>query len=47
MQNAVCYGPTFAMNDLDAVTSLMPKDLALGQVVPFELEITVDWVDGA
>ncbi|HEY3311314.1 MAG TPA: hypothetical protein VGK00_06700 [Anaerolineales bacterium] len=41
MKDAVAYGPTFAPNNLDAVTSLMPKNLALGQIVPFEIEIAV------
>ncbi|WP_321420770.1 hypothetical protein [uncultured Methanomethylovorans sp.] len=41
LANAVAYGPTFKSSDLDAVTSLMPKNLALGQVVPFEMEIAV------
>ena len=39
MKDAVCY-PTYPTQP-DAVTSLMPKDLALGQVVPFELEVKV------
>ncbi|HEX2915372.1 MAG TPA: DUF11 domain-containing protein, partial [Chloroflexia bacterium] len=42
LHNAVAYGPTFGSNNLDAVTSLAPKDLALGQIVPFELEINVN-----
>ncbi len=42
LTNAVAYGPTFIPSDLDAVTSLMPKDLALGQIVPFEVEINVN-----
>jgi uncharacterized repeat protein (TIGR01451 family) len=41
LTNAVAYGPTNSTNNLDAVTSLMPKDMALGQIVPFEIEIKV------
>jgi hypothetical protein len=41
MQNAVAYGPTFSSSNLDAVTSLMPRTMALGQIVPFEIEIAV------
>ncbi|MBN1193286.1 MAG: DUF11 domain-containing protein [Coriobacteriia bacterium] len=41
-QHAVAYGPTNASNDLDAVASLTPDGMTLGQVVPFELI-----VDGA
>ncbi|NOR49079.1 MAG: DUF11 domain-containing protein, partial [Methanosarcinaceae archaeon] len=41
LTDAVAYGPTFIPSDLDAVTSLAPKDLALGQIVPFEVEIAV------
>ena len=41
LDNAVAYGPTFSTNNLDAVTSLAPKDMALGQIVPFEMEIKV------
>ena len=37
----MAYGPTYASNDRDAVTSLMPKDMMLGQVVPYELVIEV------
>ena len=33
--------PDLSASNLDAVTSLMPKDLGLGQVVPFELEVKV------
>ena len=40
--DAVAYGPTFSSSNLDAVTSLAPEDLALGQIVPFEIEIKVD-----
>ena len=39
LADAVLYGPTDAKNDLDAVASLMPKDMALGQVVPWEIEV--------
>jgi len=41
LDNAVAYGPTFSTNNLDAVTSLAPKDMALGQIVPFQMEIKV------
>lgn len=39
LKDAVAYGPT--ATSLDAVTSVSPKSMALGQVVPFELEIKV------
>ena len=39
LANAVAYGPT--SSSLDAVTSLAPRDMALGQVVPYEMVITV------
>jgi uncharacterized repeat protein (TIGR01451 family) len=39
LANAVAYGPT--SSNLDAVTSLAPRDMALGQVVPYEMVITV------
>lgn len=42
IDNAVAYGPTFVSSDLDAVTSLAPKDMALGQIVPFEMIINVN-----
>ncbi|MDV6348274.1 hypothetical protein R2083_12185 [Nitrosomonas sp. Is35] len=42
IDNAVAYGPTFTSSDLDAVTSLTPKDMALGQIVPFEMIISVN-----
>ncbi|HEY3290919.1 MAG TPA: DUF11 domain-containing protein, partial [Anaerolineae bacterium] len=41
LANAVAYG-TFAKNGLDAVTSLAPKNMILGQIVPFEMEINVN-----
>ena len=41
LPDAVAYGPTAAPSHLDAVTSIMPKNLALGQIVPFEIEIAV------
>jgi len=41
LQHAVAYGPTYTSSNYDAVQSLMPKNLALGQVVPFILEIKV------
>lgn len=40
--DAVAYGGSFAAPVSDAVESLMPKDLALGQVVPFEIVITAN-----
>ncbi|MBK5308019.1 MAG: DUF11 domain-containing protein [Frankiaceae bacterium] len=39
LSNAVAYGP--GPTALDALTSLQPRDLVLGQVVPFEMEIGV------
>ncbi|MFZ2499074.1 DUF11 domain-containing protein, partial [Methanosarcina sp.] len=39
LANAVAYGPTGS--SLDAVTSLSPQGLALGQIVPYEMVITV------
>ena len=42
LANAVAYASPATSNNLDAVTSLAPKDLALGQIVPFEVEITVN-----
>lgn len=41
LADAVAYASPPIPSNLDAVTSLMPKDLALCQVVPFILEITV------
>lgn len=41
LPHAVAYASPATPTNLDAVTSLSPKDLALGQVVPFELEIVV------
>jgi len=41
LADAVAYGPTFVPSDLDAVPSLEPKDMALGQIVPYELEVAV------
>ena len=38
LKNAVAYAPSGL---LDAVSSLAPKDLAIGQIVPFEVVITV------
>ncbi len=40
LKDAVAYDYAFTPR-LDAVTSLMPKDMALGQIVPFEIEIKV------
>lgn len=39
--NAVAYASPFATKNRDAVSSLSPKDLALGQIVPYEMEIVV------
>ncbi len=39
LRNAVAFGPTGST--LDALTSLEPEYMALGQVVPFEVVITV------
>jgi len=41
LPNAVLYGPTYSSSNIDAVTSLAPRTLALGQIVPFEVEISV------
>jgi uncharacterized repeat protein (TIGR01451 family) len=41
LQNAVAYASPFSSKNLDAVPSLAPQDMALGQVVPFEMEIKV------
>jgi uncharacterized repeat protein (TIGR01451 family) len=41
LDNAVAYGATFSSNNLDAVTSLAPKNMALGQIVPFQMAISV------
>ncbi|MGB9928047.1 MAG: DUF7507 domain-containing protein, partial [Methanosarcina sp.] len=38
LANAVAYGTS---SSLDAVTSLAPRDMALGQIVPYEMVITV------
>ena len=40
LEDAIFWEPDSASNK-DAVESLAPKDLVLGQIVPFELEITV------
>jgi uncharacterized repeat protein (TIGR01451 family) len=42
LPNAVLYGPTYSSSNIDAVTSLAPRTLALGQIVPFEVQISVD-----
>ncbi|WP_321417740.1 hypothetical protein [uncultured Methanomethylovorans sp.] len=39
LPNAVLYGPTSSTRD--ALTSLAPRTLALGQIIPFEVEISV------
>ncbi|AKB17558.1 hypothetical protein MSWHS_0695 [Methanosarcina sp. WWM596] len=39
LANAVAYGPT--SSNLDALSSLSPENMALGQVVPFEMVISV------
>ena len=41
LDEAVTYGSIFNTHNLDAVTSLAPKDMALGQIVPFQMEIKV------
>lgn len=41
LPHAVMYGPTYSPSNLDAVDSLAPRTLALGQIVPFEVEISV------
>ncbi|MFZ3285678.1 MAG: cadherin-like domain-containing protein [Telluria sp.] len=41
LDQAVAYGPTYSTNNFDAVPSLAPKDMALGQIVPFFMQITV------
>src|SRR5512133_1065909 len=41
LKDAVTYASPMSSSNLDAVTSLAPKDMALGQVVPFEMEIMV------
>jgi len=41
LKDSVAYAYPFSSKNLDAVTSLAPKDMALGQVVPFEMEIEV------
>ena len=40
LTDAVAYGPTSL--DFDAVPSLAPQDLVLGQIVPFEMVINVN-----
>jgi hypothetical protein len=39
LPHAVCFNSS---GNLDAVTSLTPQDMVLGQVVPFEIEISVN-----
>jgi hypothetical protein len=41
LANAVAYATPAVPSNLDAVTSLAPKDMALCQIVPFFIEITV------
>ncbi|MDO9212310.1 MAG: Calx-beta domain-containing protein [Methylococcales bacterium] len=41
LPNAEAYASPPIPSNLDAVTSLTPKDLELGQIVPFFIEITV------
>jgi uncharacterized repeat protein (TIGR01451 family) len=41
LQHAVAYASPPTSSNRDAVTSLAPKDMALGQIVPFELEVSV------
>jgi hypothetical protein len=42
LSNSVAYASPPTSSNLDAVTSLAPKDMALGQIVPFQIEITVN-----
>jgi uncharacterized repeat protein (TIGR01451 family) len=46
LADAQAYAPPANSSDLDAVTSLEPKDLALCQVVPFFVELTVNGSTG-
>ncbi|MCU1677737.1 MAG: hypothetical protein JWM93_2495, partial [Frankiales bacterium] len=41
LAHAVAYASPATSANLDAVTSLAPKDMALGQIVPFELVVDV------
>ncbi len=43
LDNAVAYGSSFSSNNFDAVTSLAPKNMALGQIVPFQNGNKCDW----
>ena len=42
LPDAVAYASPGSSSDLDAVTSLAPKDMSLCQIVPFFMEITVN-----
>ncbi len=42
LEDAVAYAGPVSPNNLDALTSLAPKDMMLGQIVPFEIEIQVN-----
>jgi hypothetical protein len=42
LANSVAYASPATSSNLDAVASLAPKDMALGQIVPFQVEITVN-----
>ena len=44
LANAVVYAAPFQPSNKDAVTSLAPKDMALGQIVPFFIEINTSGV---
>ncbi|MFN9551930.1 MAG: beta strand repeat-containing protein [Pirellulaceae bacterium] len=44
LANAVVYASPFQPSNQDAVTSLAPKDMALGQIVPFFIEIKTSGV---
>ena len=44
LANAVVYVAPFQPSNQDAVTSLAPKDMALGQIVPFFIEINTSGV---
>jgi len=39
--NSVAYASPTGNNNVDSVPSLAPKDMALGQIVPFQVEIAV------
>lgn len=41
LKDAVAYASPFIPSNFDAVTSLTPQNMALGQIVPFEVQIQV------